>query len=224
MAYDILLVEDDKQIREVIFDFFSSKDDSYRIDMAEDGQIAEDKIYDNEYDLILLDVMLPKVDGFTLCRTIRKRSTVPVIFLTAKTREDDLLYGYELGCDDYITKPFSLNELYAKSNALLKRAKGTILDKTIVCGNITVNSLTLDVKADGKTVDLAPKEFELLSYLITHKNWVVSRDTLLSRIWGYDYEGGDRVVDNHIKKLRKSLGSSGNQIKTVFAKGYKIID
>lgn len=225
MLYNILLVEDDKQIREIIVDYFTSKEDnSFDVSVAEDGQIAEDMIEDNEFDLILLDVMLPKIDGFSLCRSIRKKSDIPIIFLTARTREEDLLYGYELGCDDYVTKPFSLAELYAKSTALLKRAKGTVLAQVISCGDITVNLLSLEVLANGVPVQLAPKELELLSYLIAHKNWVVTRDTLLNRIWGYDYEGGDRVVDNHIKKLRKSLGPCGNQIKTVFSKGYKICE
>lgn len=225
MLYNILLVEDDKQIREIIVDYFTSKEDtSFSVSVAEDGQIAEDLIEDNEYDLILLDVMLPKVDGFSICRYIRKKSDIPIIFLTARTREEDLLYGYELGCDDYVTKPFSLAELYAKSQALLKRAKGTVLSQVINCGDISVNLLSLDVTVAGQSITLAPKELELLSYLIAHKNWVVTREILLERIWGYDYEGGDRVVDNHIKKLRKSLGASGKQIKTVFSKGYKICE
>ena len=222
MLYNILLVEDDKQIREIIVDYFTSKDDTtFDVSVAEDGQIAQDLIEDNEYDLILLDVMLPKIDGFSLCRYIRKKSDIPIIFLTARTHEEDLLYGYELGCDDYVTKPFSLAELYAKSLALLKRAKGTVLSQVISCGDISVNLLSLEVTVSGQNITLAPKEFELLSYLIAHKNWVVTREILLERIWGYDYEGSDRSVDTHIKKLRKQLGKKGKYIKTVIKVGYK---
>ena len=225
MEYNILLVEDDSRIREIIVDYFSSKGDGmFAISSAGDGYEAEEMIYENEYDLILLDVMLPKIDGFTLCKKIRKKSDVPIIFLTARTAEEDMLYGYELGCDDYVMKPFMVSELYAKTNSLLNRAKGTVIKKIQSCGSITIDMFALDAYVDGKEIYLAPKEFELLSYLINHKNWVVSRDTLLEKIWGYDYDGNVRVVDNHIKKLRKALGDSGSQIKTVISKGYKIVD
>lgn len=224
MAYKVLLVEDDPNIREVIEDYFSAKDDGIQLYCAADGEQGLVEITSGGYDLIMLDVMLPHIDGFSLCREIRRESDVPVLFLTARAREEDVLYGYELGCDDYIVKPFSLAELYAKTNALLKRAKGTVISRELVCGSIRMELLTLQVTADGVPVELAPKEFALLKFLIEHKNWVVERDTLLNKIWGYDYFGGDRVVDNHIKKLRKALGNAGNQIKTVIKKGYKLTD
>lgn len=224
MAYRILLVEDDSSIREVISDYFSGKDEDTALIMAADGGEGLELIGSREFDLIMLDVMLPNIDGFSLCREIRRKSDVPVLFLTARAREEDVLYGYELGCDDYIVKPFSLAELYAKVQALLKRSKGMVLKKELVCGRIRLDPITLTVISDGREVELAPKEFAILKYLMEHKNWAVDRDTLLSKIWGYDYFGGDRTVDNHIKKLRKSLGSAGDQIKTVIKKGYKITD
>ncbi len=224
MAYRILLVEDDSSIREVIADYFSGKDEDTALIMAADGGEGLELIGSGEFDLIMLDVMLPNIDGFSLCREIRRKSDVPVLFLTARAREEDVLYGYELGCDDYIVKPFSLAELYAKVQALLKRSKGMVFKKELVCGRIRLDPITLTVISDGREVELAPKEFAILKYLMEHKNWAVDRDTLLSRIWGYDYFGGDRTVDNHIKKLRKSLGSAGDQIKTVIKKGYKITD
>lgn len=223
MKYRMLCVEDDSQIREIIEDYFTSKtDNDFEVFSAENGIVAEKMLSENEYDLILLDVMLPYLDGFSLCRMIRRKSDVPVIFLTARTLEEDVLLGFETGCDDYITKPFSLAKLYAKCIALLNRAKGTVIDETITIGKIRINPNSMEVTANGAKVDLANKEFELLKYLADHKNWVVSRDSILNAIWGYDYEGGDRVVDNHIKKLRKSLGSAGEQIKTVISKGYKL--
>lgn len=223
MKYRMLCVEDDSQIREIIEDYFKSKtDNDFEVFSAENGIVAEKMLSENEYDLILLDVMLPYLDGFSLCRMIRRKSDVPVIFLTARTLEEDVLLGFETGCDDYITKPFSLAKLYAKCIALLNRAKGTVIDETITIGKIRINPNSMEVTVNGTKVDLANKEFELLKYLADHKNWVVSRDSILNAIWGYEYEGGDRVVDNHIKKLRKSLGSAGEQIKTVISKGYKL--
>ncbi len=225
MAYRILLVEDDRQIREVIEDYFSAAGEgNYEVISAADGDEGLSLIKSEEYDLVMLDIMLPGIDGFSLCREIRRNSIVPVLFLTARAREEDVLYGYELGCDDYIIKPFSPAELFAKVKAVLKRANGTVIEKELVCGQIRINLITLQVTAAGKSVELAPKEFALLKYLTEHKNWVISRDTLLDRIWGADYFGSDRVVDNHIKKLRKALGEAGGQVKTVITKGYKLTD
>lgn len=223
MVTRLLLVEDDNQIREIIVDYFTSKfEEEICISEASDGDEGLSMINQNEYDLIILDIMLPGIDGFTLCRTIRRKSDVPVIFITARTREDDILYGYELGCDDYIGKPFSLPELMAKVKALLNRSKGLVVKKEYVCGNIKLNPVTLIASIGGKEIELPPKEFELLAYLMEHKDWVVTRQALLDNIWGADYYGGTRVVDNHIKKLRKYLGDEGNHIKTVISKGYKL--
>ena len=225
MDSEILLAEDDAQIREIITDYFSEKSEgSMHLTCAGNGTDALELLRTAEFSLVILDVMMPDIDGFSLCREIRTKSDVSVLFLTARAREEDLLYGYALGCDDYVIKPFSLAALFAKCNALLKRTSGTVLIPELVCGRIRMNLRTLDVTADGEPVALAPKEFALLKYLLEHKNWVVSRDMLLDRIWGADYFGSGRVVDNHIKKLRKKLGSAGSQIRTVITKGYRLTE
>ena len=225
MTYRILLVEDNVQICRMICDFFSAQTDSIcTVETVQDGAEGLEAARSGAYDLILLDVMLPGLDGFSICRSIRKASDVPLLFLTARAREEDVLYGYTLGCDDYIIKPFSIAALYAKTQALLKRTKGTVLRRELVCGGITLDPLTLEVTADGVPVSLPAKEFALLQYMMEHKDWVVSRDQLLDRIWGSDFFGSDRVVDTHIKKLRKALGGAGKQIRTVISKGYQLKD
>ena len=221
----ILLVEDDAQIREVIEDYFASKSKGeIQIYSAVDGNHGLEAVYEREYDLCMLDVMLPGTDGFEICRTIRRKSIVPIIFLTARNQEEDILHGYHLGCDDYLVKPFSLAELYAKAQALLKRAKGMVVSADMVCGTIALNPANGTVRVRGEEVELPPKEYAILKYLMENVNRVIERELLLTRIWGYDYEGSDRVVDNHIKKLRKALGSAGSQIKTVITRGYKLSD
>ena len=225
MTYRILLVEDNVQICRMIADYFSAQPDNIcQLDTVQNGADGLDAARSSEYDLILLDVMLPDLDGFSICRSIRAVSDIPLLFLTARAREEDVLYGYTLGCDDYVVKPFSLATLYAKVLALLKRAKGTILRSELVCGGITLNPMTLAVTANGQPVTLAAKEFALLQYLMEHKDWVVTRGQLLDRIWGSDFFGSDRVVDTHIKKLRKALGSAGQQIRTVISRGYQLKD
>ncbi|MDE6624904.1 MAG: response regulator transcription factor [Lachnospiraceae bacterium] len=223
MAYNVLLVEDDSQIREIIEDYFSEKGrDCMLLSVAKDGDEALERIYEQEYDLVILDIMLPGTDGFTICRELRKDSDCPVMFLTARGREEDILRGYDLGCDDYIVKPFSPAELYAKVGAVLRRSKGLANAGQLICGAISLNAVSFEVYVDGEPVTLPPKEYALLKYLMEHKKQVVQRDTLLIRIWGYDYDGNERVVDNHIKKLRKALGTAGKQIKTVVTQGYKM--
>ena len=225
MAYHILLVEDDAQIREVIEDFFNAKSQGeMQLHIAKDGTEGLTAVYEREYDLCLLDIMLPGADGFEICRTIRENSIVPIIFLTARGGEEDVLFGYHLGCDDYMVKPFSLAELYAKCQALIKRSKGMVACPEIVCGEIRLDPVRFTVTIGDERVDLPPKQYALLKYLMENKERVLERELLLTRIWGYDYEGGERVVDNHIKKLRKALGDAGAQIKTVMKKGYKITD
>ena len=225
MTYRILLVEDNIQICQMIEDYFSAQTDNIlMLDTVQNGTDGLEAAHSGESDLIMLDVMLPDLDGVSICRSIRAVSDVPLLFLTARAREEDVLYGYTLGCDDYIIKPFSLAALYAKITALLKRAKGTVLRTELVCGSITLNPLTLAVTAAGQPVTLPAKEFALLQYFMEHPNWVISRDQLLDRIWGSDFFGSDRVVDTHIKKLRKALGSAGKQIRTVISKGYQLKD
>ena len=232
MASRILLAEDDPQISEIVSDYFTAKSEgTLQMTCAPDGAAALELLRNEAFALVMLDVMMPEIDGFSLCRKLRASpdcataADVPLLFLTARAREDDLLYGYALGCDDYIIKPFSTAALYAKCIALLKRAGGSVLAAPeLVCGKICMNLRTLAVTADGQPAELAPKEFALLRFLMEHKNWVVSREMLLDRIWGADYFGSDRVVDNHIKKLRRALGSAGRQIRTVISRGYQLTE
>lgn len=220
--YRLLLVEDDGEIREVITDYFSRASDIMTVETAPDGQRGLEMLYENEYDLIMLDVMLPYIDGFSICREIRKKSSVPVLFLTARGREEDILYGYENGCDDYIVKPFRIAELMAKANALIRRSKGMVRSEKLVCGRIELDPLCYTVYVSGVQAELTPKEYALLKYLMENRGVAVSRESLLKYVWSYDFDGNDRVVDNHIKKLRKQLGTAGSQIKTVFGRGYKL--
>ena len=223
MVFKLLLVEDDAEIREIIIDYFTEKSGgALTIDAAETGIEGQLKCIDNEYDLILLDVMLPEADGFTICRELRKRSDVPIIFITARHNESDRLHGYKLGCDDYVTKPFSLAELYAKVNALLKRSKGMIRRGVMTAGKIKLDPYRYTTYINDEEIILAPIEFAILKILMENQGKVVSRDILIIRIWGYDFDGNDRVIDNHVKKLRQALGGASTQVRTVFKKGYKL--
>lgn len=223
MAFKVLLVEDDLEICEIITDYFIEKSEgTLDIHTANTGFQYQLKFIDDVYDLILLDIMLPEVDGFTICRELRKSSDVPIIFITAKHNESDRLHGYKLGCDDYVTKPFSLAELYAKVTALLRRSKGMVRKEIMTAGSIKLDPYRCTVYVNNEEIILAPMEFAILKILIENHNKVVSRDSLIIRIWGYDFDGNDRVVDNHIKKLRKALGEASTQIKTIFKKGYKL--
>lgn len=225
MLYRFLLVEDDAELREIITDYFTAKSGgALHIDSAKTGNEGYDKCIENEYDAVLLDVMLPEVDGFTICKELRKNSDVPIIFITARTNEHDKLYGYNLGCDDYVSKPFSLAELYAKVTALIRRTKGTLRNDLMISGKIKLNPYRYTVFVDDREILLATIEFTLLKVLMENRGKIMSRDSLLIRVWGYDFEGNDRVVDNHIKKLRKSLGTASNQIKTIIKIGYKLED
>lgn len=221
--YNILLIEDDADIAELIQDFFIRREVS-EVSIAYDGQRGEEMLYESDYDLVLLDVMMPGIDGFTVCQDIRVDNDVPIIFLTARGQMDDVLYGYSLGCDDYVVKPFSIEELYAKSMALLKRSKGLIRDSFLICRNIRMNPITLEVYVKDTKVDLPRKELMILRLLIENKNTPISRDSILTKVWGYDYEGSERVVDNRVKNLRKLLGDEGKNIKTVFTRGYQLVD
>ena len=219
--FQVLLIEDDIDVRRIITDYFNRREEM-TITEADNGLDGLDMAVNDSYDLILLDVMMPGLDGFTLLKELRKISDIPVIFMTAKTREEDIIYGYDLGCDDYILKPFSVKQMYLKSLALLKRAKGVVNTNIITCGDISVDIRGLTVWVNGEMVDLPAKEYAILRLLIDNKDMVLSREQILIRVWGYDYEGSERVVDNRVKNLRKLLGHAGSQIKTVFGKGYKI--
>lgn len=223
MAFRILLVEDDAELTDIITDYFSEKSGStLQITAARTGGEGLEKWFEEEADLVLLDVMLPEVDGFSICRELRKNSDVPIIFLTARHDERDRLYGYNLGCDDYVAKPFSLAELFAKVMALLKRTKGMVRNETVTVGRISINPFRYTVFVDDEEVTLTPTQFAILKILMENPGSVVNRESLIMRIWGYDFAGNERVLDNHIKKLRRSLGAAAVQIKTVFRQGYKL--
>ncbi len=223
MTYKVLLVEDDQQIREIAHDILPVlSNGEIEIFEAEDGNRALEIFFEENIDLILLDIMLPGMNGFDICRELRKESAVPIIFLTAKSREVDILKGYSYGCDDYIVKPFSFEQLYVKIKAILKRSKGMVLGRKMTCGDISLDPINSEVTAKNKMISLAPKEFAILKLLMENKNHIVSRDTIIIKIWGYDSDCSPRVVDNHIKKLRKSLGNYGKQIKTIVTKGYRL--
>ena len=219
--YKIILIEDDLDIAELVKDFFDRRKES-EVTIASDGQTGEEMLYEEQFDLGLLDVMMPGIDGYTVCSDIRTNSDIPIIFLTARSQMDDVLHGYSLGCDDYIQKPFSIEQLYAKSMALLKRSKGLMRDSFLECGNIRLNPVTLDVFVRKEKIDLPQKELLILRLLMENKNSNLSRETILLKVWGYDYEGNERVVDNRVKNLRKLLGDEGKNIKTVFKRGYQL--
>ena len=189
--YKIILIEDDMDIADLVKDFFDRRKEAEVI-IASDGQTGEEMIYEGQFDLVLLDVMMPGLDGYTVCSDIRENSDIPIIFLTARGQLDDVLHGYSLGCDDYVQKPFSIEQLYAKSMALLKRAKGLMRDSFMECGNIRFNPVTLDVFVKNEKLILPQKELMILRLLIENKNSNVSRETILVKVWGYDYEGNER--------------------------------
>ena len=221
MNSKILIVEDEAKLREVLCDYFSSKGEIPA--SASNGMQALDMLDENEFDAVLLDIMMPELDGLSVCRAVRKTNDVPIIFLTALSDEEDKLLGYELGADDYVTKPFTMSVLYAKTMALIKRNQRNVLagDRMEVCG-ITLDSSTRKVFAGGKEIVLTPKEYTLLRCLMQNKNMVMSREQLLIKCWGYDYDGEARAVDTHIKRLREKLGEHSECIKTVIKAGYKL--
>ena len=219
--YDVLLVEDDRQIREVIGDYFGRRD-KIRLDLAADGEIGLSKILNGQYDLIVLDIMMPGIDGFELCRIIRKRSDVPVVFLTGKVREEDVLYGYELGADDYIVKPFSIKVLYSKLLAILERTDtGRVTHKVLESGQIMLDPSKFEVTVGGEIIDLPPKEYLILKYMMEHPGTAITRRLLLAACWNDDSFITERVIDNRVKNLRKKLGKEGTRIKTLIGVGYR---
>lgn len=221
--FEILLVEDDKNIREVIYDFFDDKSKGkMRIDMAEDGMTALEKAYEKIYDLLILDIMLPELDGFSVCREVRKQSDVPIIFITARAAQEDVLNGYALGCDDYIVKPFSLPVFYQKAEALIRRSKGLVRSQTLSAGSLTLNPNNGILKSNNIELNMTATEYKILKILLESKGTVVSREKLFLSIWGYDSDKNERVLDSHIKNLRKALGNNSYLIKTVIRRGYKI--
>lgn len=219
MKKNILIVEDEFRIRFLLRDYFNTED--FRVFEAENGQIALDIFKENKIDLIILDIMMPVMDGLTTLEKIREVSTLPVILLTAKGQEEDKLQGYDFGADDYITKPFSPKVLVAKVKALLKRTRDDIDSSTQDHGGILINKLSHEIKINDTILSLSPKEYELLLYLIDNESIALSRDNILDNVWGIDYYGDIRTVDTNIKRLREKLGDKSNYIITVRGSGYK---
>lgn len=223
MKATILLAEDERDMREVLCDYFTAKSDGeLTMISAPDGNTALHLIETQPFDLLLLDIMLPGTDGFALCRAAREQGDAPVLFVTAREDEQDKLHGYGLGADDYVVKPFSLAVLYAKAQALLRRSRGMTAAEVLRAGALVLDPARGTVTADGQRIDLPPKEFALLQVLMERRNRVLTRDELLNLAWGWDFDGSDRVVDSHIKKLRRALGTHADCIKTVVKRGYKL--
>lgn len=217
----ILIVEDEARLREVLCDYFRSKGE--RPVEACNGMQALALIEETDFDAVLLDIMMPELDGLSVCRCVRRTNDVPVIFLTALSDEEDKLLGYELGADDYVTKPFVLSVLYAKTMALIKRNQRNVLaSDRMEVGGIVLELAAGRAYVGKKEISLTPKEFSLLRCLMQNKNLVMSREQLLVKCWGYDYEGESRAVDTHIKRLREKLGDRAECIKTVIKAGYRL--
>ena len=219
MNNKILVVDDESRIRKIIRDFLVRE--GYVVCEAEDGEAALDIFCsNNDIDLIIMDVMMPKMDGWQLCKEVRKLSKVPILMLTAKSEEQDELKGFELGVDEYISKPFSPKILTAMVNALLRRTTGDNEEILDIAG-ITVNKIAHTVTIDGKEIDLSFKEFELLTYFMENRGIALSREKILNNVWNYDYYGDARTIDTHVKKLRSKMGEKGKFISTIWGMGYK---
>ena len=216
----ILVVDDESRMRKLIKDFLERE--GYEVLEAEDGMEALDIFYENkDVSLIILDVMMPRLDGWEVCKEVRRSSTVPIVMLTARSEERDELKGFELGVDEYISKPFSPKILVARVNVLLKRIKGVGADSMIDVGGIAVDKAAHIVQVDRKQIDLSVKEFELLVYFLENQKIALTREKILNHVWDYDYFGDARTIDTHVKKLRSKLGEKGNYIKTIWGMGYK---
>ncbi len=216
----VLVVDDESRMRKLIKDFLVQKE--FSVIEAEDGEKALEIFNEkqNEIGLILLDVMMPKLDGWSVLRQIRQTSKVPIIMLTARGEEQDELFGFELGVDEYISKPFSPKILVARVEAILNRVRGN-QNKVDDYGGITIDSDGRTVKVDGKQVEMSLREYELLKYLVDNEGIALSRDKILNNVWNYDYYGDSRTIDSHIKKIRHKLGKKGKYIETMRGVGYK---
>ena len=219
----VLVVDDEEKIRNVIKEY--AEFEGYEIDEAKDGMEAIAKCKTENYDIIIMDVMMPKLDGFSSIKEIKKIKNIPVIMLSARGEEYDKLFGFEIGVDDYVVKPFSPKELMARINAVLTRSKSSGSENTqqekYVLDGLEIDMLGRNVYVDGVKKDLTPKEYELLQYFILNKNIALSREKILNEVWGYDFFGEDRTVDTHVKMLRNNLGRYRDKIVTVRGMGYK---
>lgn len=220
MKHKILVVDDESRMRKLVRDFLQRR--NYEVIEAENGEEAVDLFCaNNDISLIILDVMMPKMDGWQVCREIRKLSNIPIVMLTAKSEEQDELQGFELGVDEYITKPFSPKVLTARVEAILRRVSGDE-QEILKADGIEVDQIAHIVRVDGKIIDLSFKEFELLTYFMENKGVALSREKILNNVWNYDYFGDARTIDTHVKKLRSKLGEKGDMIKTIWGMGYKL--
>ena len=216
----ILVVDDESRMRKLVSDFLTRK--GYIVIEAGDGEEALDRFYaDKDISLVILDVMMPKMNGWDVCREIRKNSKVPIIMLTAKSDESSELNGFECGADEYIAKPFSPKILTARVDALIRRSYSIDSSEVTDVGGIIIDKAAHIVKIDGQEIDLSFKEFELLTYFVDNKGLALSREKILNNVWNYDYFGDARTIDTHVKKLRKKLGDKGDYIKTIWGMGYK---
>lgn len=215
---NLLIADDELRIREVIKEYALSYD--YTVFLASDGLEAIEIIKSNPIDLVLLDIMMPNLDGFSAAKQIKELKNVPIIMLSARSEEYDKLKGFELGIDDYVVKPFSLKELMARIKSVLARSKGTV-NRVDTFEGLMIDYDAMTVTIDQKRINLTPKEYELLVFMIQHKNQALTRDTLLSKVWNYSYYGDDRTVDTHIKMLRKNLMHYRDYIVTIRGTGYK---
>ena len=216
----ILVVDDEQRMRKLVRDFLTKQ--NFSVLEAADGEEAVDVFMENkDIVLVILDVMMPKMDGWQVCREIRQYSKVPIIMLTAKSDEKDELQGFDLGVDEYITKPFSPKILVARVEAILRRSNVLAADDTMEAGGIELNKAAHEVLIDGKSVELSYKEFELLAYFMSNQGVALSRERILNNVWNYDYFGDARTIDTHVKKLRSKLGAKGEYIKTIWGMGYK---
>ncbi|MBQ9885418.1 MAG: response regulator transcription factor [Lachnospiraceae bacterium] len=215
----ILVVDDESRMRKLLNDFLTRS--NFTVLEAGDGEEALDMFFDDkEIALIILDVMMPKMDGYEVCRTIRKYSQVPIIMLTAKSSERDELQGFDLGIDEYVTKPFSPKLLVARVEAILRRSRASQAD-VVEVGGIRMDRAAHQVYIDGEPVELSYKEFELLEYFMDNQGIALSREKILNNVWNYDYFGDARTIDTHVKKLRSKMGDKGEYIKTIWGMGYK---
>lgn len=216
----ILIVDDESRMRKLIKDFLERE--GYCVLEAADGLDAIDIFFaDKDVALIILDVMMPRMDGWEVCREVRKNSSVPIMMLTARSEERDELRGFELGVDEYIAKPFSPKILVARVNALIKRATGVAKDAGLSVGGIEIDKAAHIVRIDGEEIELSVKEFELLVYFMENQKLALTREKILNNVWNYDYFGDARTIDTHVKKLRSKMGEKGNYIKTIWGMGYK---
>ena len=218
--FSVLVADDEKAIRESIKDYLEAK--GYSVKTATDGESALELFYENSFDLVILDVMMPKVDGFDACRPLRRASNLPVLFLTAKGQEADFLKGFECGCDDYVVKPFPLSVLYEKCNSLIKRYKGIDSANWLKVSGVALDLSCKRAYVGENEIKLSSKDFKILCYLMENKNIVLNRELILTFAWGYDFDGETRTIDVHVRSLRQKLGNSGNIIETVRGIGYRI--